>query len=74
MADEKTETKAANAPIKTLTPEDFEDLNEVFLLARGNNVAIQSEGTMANLINYKKDLFERIETTLKILEGGPSED
>ena len=47
---------------------DIQALAEVFELARGNSEAIKSEATMANLINYRKDLSERIQHTLEKLK------
>jgi hypothetical protein len=51
-----------------INKDDLKDLAEVFLLARGNQMSINNESTMANLINYKKDLADRINNTLKILD------
>lgn len=57
----------ADRPI--LSKNDLNDLEEVFRLARGNSISINNESTMSNIINYKQDLFKRIEQAIEILEA-----
>ena len=61
------EEQKANRPI--LSKNDLTDLEEVFRLARGNSISINNESTMSNIINYKQDLFKRIEQAIEILEA-----
>lgn len=57
---EKTEA----APVELIREDDFTELENAFRYVRGNQTVINDESLMANCINYKTDLFQRMRATL----------